>query len=277
MPPKLGVLAGGGDLPVRIIEACRRTGRPYFVVAFEGQTPAGTVAGTPHSWVRLGAPGKALKLLREQRVEELVLAGSVRRPSVAEVRPDLWAAKFLAKVGSKALGDDGLLQALVRELEEKEGFRVVGAETLLPGTLAEEGVFGRIAPDAQARQDIERGIEVAHGLCEFDVGQAVVVQQGLVLAVEAIEGTDAMVARAGRLQRGGAKGVLVKVGQPKRESRADLPTIGVGTVRAVAGAGLQGIAVEANGALVLDRESVVRAADAAGVFVVGVAVRTGSP
>ena len=272
MPPKLGIIAGGGELPKRIIEGCRAAGRPFFVLALEGQTPPETVAETPHCWVRMGEGGKAIRLLRQAHVEELVLAGPVRRPSLAELKPDLWTAKFVAKVGIKSLGDDGILGALVRELEEKEGFRVVGAETLLPGVQASEGVLGAVRPDEQAQSDIVRGIAVASTLCALDAGQACVVQQGLVLAIEAIEGTDAMLARARELRRDGPGGVLVKVGVAKSEGRADLPTIGSASVHAAAAAGLRGIAVEAGCALIVDREQAVQAADAAGLFLIGVAV-----
>lgn len=271
MQPKLGVIAGGGDLPTRIIGACRATGRPYFVLAFEGQTPPETVEGSPHAWVRLGAGGKALKILRKEGVEELVLAGPVRRPSLSELRPDLWTTKFLARIGTKALGDDGILGLVVRELEAKEGFRVVGAESVMPSDLATAGIYGRLEPDWQAEEDIRRGLEVAHALCAIDVGQAAVVQQGLVVAVEAIEGTDAMLTRVAGLQRDGAGGVLVKVGSGKREMRADMPTIGADTVAAAARAGLRGIAIEAGATLVIDRPTVVAAADAAGLFIVGIA------
>jgi hypothetical protein len=272
MPPKLGIIAGGGNLPRRIVAACRAAGRPYFVLAFHGHTSPETVEDSPHAWVRLGAGGTSLKILRREGVEELVLAGSVRRPSFAELKPDLWTARFLARVGPMALGDDGLLGAVVRELETREGFRVIGAETLVPQVLAPEGVLGRVQPDDQAMEDVARGVEVARGICALDVGQAAVVQQGIVLAIEAIEGTDAMVARAGTLRRDGPGGVLVKVGQPKRESRADLPAVGENTVTAAARAGLRGIAVEAGGALLIDRERIVAAADAAGLFVLGVRV-----
>jgi UDP-2,3-diacylglucosamine hydrolase len=274
MRPKLGIIAGGGELPVRIIDACRAAGRPFFVLALEGQTPPETVADAPHAWVRMGAGGKALGILRKANIEELVLAGPVRRPSVAELKPDLWTAKFVARVGIKSLGDDGILGALVRELEQKEGFRVVGAESLLPEVQAPEGVLGKVRPDEQALSDIARGIAIATALCALDVGQACVVQQGLVLAAEAIEGTDAMLARAGKLRRDGPGGVLVKVGIAKIEGRADLPTIGSASIDAAAAAGLRGIAVEAGCALIIDREQTIQAADAAGLFVIGVGIPT---
>ncbi|TVR98330.1 MAG: LpxI family protein [Rhodospirillales bacterium] len=270
MLPKLGIIAGAGDLPVRLIEACRASGRRFFVLALEGQTPEETVIGSPHAWVRMGAAGHALKLLRQAEVEEVVLAGRVRRPSLAELRPDLWATRFIARVGPKAIGDDGILGVLLKELEEKEGFRVVGADSLLPDVLAAAGVLGRIKPDQQAMDDIRRGLEVARALCRLDIGQAAVVQQGLVLAVEAIEGTDAMLERAAGLRRDGPGGVLVKVGSGKQEGRADLPAIGEASVRRAAEAGLRGVAVEAGNAIVIDRERVVTTADAEGLFVIGV-------
>ncbi len=272
MPPKLGILAGGGDLPGRIIDACRETGRAFFVIAFEDQTDPGTVAGVDHAWVRLGAAGRAVRHLHDAGVKDLVMAGAIRRPAFAALRPDGWTARFFAKKGAAMLGDDGLLSALVDELEKGEGFRVVGPETLLPGALATEGVYGTCRPDDQALMDVRRGIEVARGIGALDVGQAAVVQQGLVLATEAVEGTDALLARCADLRREGPGGVLVKVKKPGQETRADLPSIGVSTVKAATAAGLRGIAVEAGGALVVDREAVVSAADQAGLFIIGVTV-----
>ncbi len=131
--PKLGILAGTGDLPRRVIDACALSGRPFFVVAFEGQTAPETVTDdTPHEWVGLGSAGKTLKLLRRNEVEEVVLAGSMERPSLSDLKPDLWATMFLARVGPSVLSDsDGLLGAFIHELEEREGFRVVDVETVL--------------------------------------------------------------------------------------------------------------------------------------------------
>lgn len=272
MPPKLGILAGGGDLPARLVQACREAGREVFVIALEGQADESKLIGVPHARVRLGAAGTTVKLLREAGVEELVMAGTVRRPSITQLRPDMWAAKFFATSGAASLGDDGLLKALVRALEEKEGFRMVGIDDVLPEALATEGPVGHLKPDQDALNDIRRGIQVARGIGALDVGQAAVVQGGLVLAVEAVEGTDAMLARISDVAREGPGGVLVKVRKPDQERRADLPTIGLETVRGAGAAGLRGIAIEAGGALIVDRDAVARAADEAGLFVVGVAV-----
>jgi DUF1009 family protein len=210
-----------------------------------------------------------LALLRENNVSELVLAGGIRRPSLAALRPDWRAAKLFARIGYRALGDDGLLSAVVGELE-REGFRVIGPDQLLTSALVPEGPLGSIRPDVQSSADIEHGLRIARALGALDVGQAVIVQQGLVLGVEAIEGTDDLIRRCAQLRREGPGGVLVKVEKPGQERRADRPTIGPRTVLLAAETGLRGIAIEASATIVLDRDDVIRAADGAGLFVVGV-------
>jgi len=267
---KLGILAGAGELPLRVIEACRATNRPFFVLGFEGSADPAIAAGVPHAWVRLGAAGEALRILRENGVAELVMVGGVKRPSVLQLRPDWHAAKFFARIGYRALGDDGLLKAVIHELEEVEGFRVVGVESILGSAVAPEGPLGRHAPDEQARQDIAQGFRIIRALGALDIGQAVVVQQGLVLGVEAIEGTDALIERCRALRREGPGGVLVKGAKPGQERRADLPTIGPRTIAAAVAAGLRGVAVDAGSTILIDRAELVAAADRAGIFVAGV-------
>jgi len=270
MSSRLGIVAGGGSLPLRLIEACRRDGREVFVVAVKGQADA-ALAPYAREWIRIGAPGRAVELARELGVTDVVFAGRFRRPSLLEVFPDRLAMQFILEVGKNLFSDDGFHKAVV-DWAGRFGFRIVAPESIDRGLLAEEGVLGTIAPDEAARRDIERGIEVARALGAVDVGQGAVVQQGTVLAVEALEGTDAMLARAATLRLAGAGGVLVKVRKPGQESRIDLPAVGVRTVEQARAAGLRGIAVEAGGALVIDREEVAAAADAAGLFVVGVKV-----
>jgi DUF1009 family protein len=269
MAAKIGIVAGSGTLPRRLIESCQASGREVFVLALDGEAAPEAVAGVPHAWCRLGAAGKGLDLLRANEVRELVLAGGVRRPSITSLRPDWRAAKFFARVGRRVLGDDGLLTAVVKELEQ-EGFRVLGADQLLEAAGLAEGPLGRVQPDAAALSDIELGVRVARALGALDIGQAVVVQQGLVLGVEAIEGTDALLRRCAELRRDGPGGVLVKLEKPGQERRVDRPTIGPKTVLLAAEAGLRGIAAEAGATIVLDRDEVILAADAAGLFVVGV-------
>lgn len=266
----LGILAGGGELPRRLVAACAEIGRPCFVVAFEGHTDAETAAAAPSAWVGLGAAGRTLELLHEAGVGEIVFAGGMKRPSFRHLLRDADAkgASILLKLIPKALGDDGLLRALSRVLED-EGFRVVGVPQVLGTLVAPAGVWGRRAPDAAAEADIARGFEVAAALGALDIGQAVVVQQGMVLGVEAIEGTDALLQRVGGLRREGPGGVLVKRAKPGQDRRLDLPTIGSTTVAGAAAAGLRGIAVQAGACLVMGHAETVAAADAADLFLLG--------
>jgi hypothetical protein len=268
---KLAIVAGTGDLPKRLLEACRASGRPVFVLALESHTDRALVTDVPHAWVRLGAAADAFSALRAAEVSEVVFVGPVKRPSLASLMPDMRGARFLARVGLRSFGDDGLLSAIVKEFEA-EGFRVVGVDDVLAELVAPTGAVGRLTPDEDARADIARGLAVVHALGALDIGQAVVVEAGVVLGVEAIEGTDALIERAGKLKREGARrGVLVKAKKPGQERRVDLPTIGADTVERVAAAGFAGIAIEAGSALVVDRDEVAQRADAAGVFVIGVA------
>jgi UDP-2,3-diacylglucosamine hydrolase len=271
MSSRLGILAGGGALPARLIEACRKEGREVFVVAVKGQAEEAQIAGAPHAWVRIGALGEAIRLLRSNEIQDLVLVGRFRRPSLLEMLPDAQMLRFLLEIGPRFARDDSLHAAAVG-WAEAHGFRVVAPESIDRSLLATEGVYGRVAPDEQALQDIERGVEVAKAVGRVDVGQGAIVQQGIVLAVEAVEGTDAMIERAGKLKRKGPGGVLVKVKKPQQERRVDLPAIGPRTVENAKAAGLRGIAIEAGAALVIDREAVARTADKTGLFVIGIAV-----
>lgn len=266
-PRPLGILAGGGTLPRRVAEAAATQGRPVFIVAFTGQFDPATVAGFPYISLRIGEAGRIIAEMRKAGVVDLVMAGGVRRPSLSELGLDWRGVQLFARMGAGALGDNGLLAAIGRELE-REGFRLVGAKDILASGAAVAGILGRHRPDEQADSDIAHGIDVARALGVVDVGQSVVVQQGLVLGVEAIEGTDALLRRVGPLKRDGLGGVLVKIAKPQQDRRIDLPTIGPATVTAAAEAGLRGIAVEAGNSIVLDQAAAIEAADAAGLFLV---------
>lgn len=240
------------------------------MVALRGFAELGVVGAFPHEVMRMGAAGDILARLRRHGCQDLVLVGPVRRPSLLDLRPDREGAKILARIGRAAFsGDDGLLAAVVRILGE-EGFRVLGAHEVLTEAVGPKGVLGQVGPDASALVDIARAAAVVAALGGVDVGQGCVVQQGIVLAVEAIEGTDAMLARAGGLARPGPGGVLVKLVKPGQDRRMDLPTIGPATLRAAAAAGLRGVAFEAGGTLLTDRAGCIAEADAAGLFLVGV-------
>lgn len=267
---KLGIMAGSGALPACLAQACEKQGRPYFILALKGHAEAESFPkGAPIKWVRLGAVGQGFDLMKKNGVEEIIMIGAVRRPSLLELRPDWRGVKFFARAGVKALGDDGLLKAVIKEIES-EGFKVIGVDSLMPSLLATKGIYGKIGPAPEDGEDIEKGIKMARMLGRADIGQAVVVQQGIVLAVEAIEGTAELIKRAGSLKRAGMGGVLVKMAKPGQERRVDLPTIGVQTIYDVATAGFAGIAIEAGSVLLVEAEKMVEVADEKDIFIVGV-------
>ena len=273
MQPKLGIVAGGGDLPARLIALCRAQGREVFVLALKEHADEWLLPpDIDREWISLGEGGRGIDILHAKGVKDLVLVGAVRRPSLLSLAPDWRTARLIARVGFRALGDDGLLRAIVRELEG-EGFHVVGIHALLGELLAPVGVWGRIHPDARAKSDIAAGLAAARDLGAKDIGQAVVIQQGVVLAMEGVEGTDALIRRAAKLRRSGIGPVLVKTAKPGQERRVDLPTIGPATIAAAVAGGFAGIAVEAGSTLVIDRDACVVEADRAGLFLVGMGSR----
>ena len=266
----VAIIAGGGAIPLRVAAACRAMGRPFVAVLLEGFANPADWAGERTMVFRLGAVGQALDWVRAAGARQLVLVGNVRRPSILSLRPDAKGAQYLARIGMRAFsGDDSLLSA-VREIMREEGFEPVGPTKFLRDAQCPPGLLTRAAPDAGAMADIARGIAVVHALGAADVGQGAVVQQGLVLAVEAIEGTDAMLARVGGLRREGPGGVLVKLVKPGQDREVDMPALGPRTVENAIAAGLAGIAFEAEGALLLDRAGMVERADSAGLFLLAI-------
>ena len=266
---KLGIIAGGGALPARLASAAQTAGRAVFVVKLDRHADDPELDQYPGITARLGAAAKILDAMRDNACQDVVLAGKVARPSFTAIRPDWRAAKLLMKVGMKALGDDGLLRLVGQELE-REGFRLVGAHEILTDLAVSEGVLGTIKPDDQALSDARHGLRVARILGQADVGQGCVVQQGLVLALEAIEGTDEMVRRSANYRRDGVGGVLVKSSKPQQDKRLDLPAIGLTTVEEAHKAGLRGIALLAGGTMIIDRSAVIERADRLGMFVIGI-------
>lgn len=267
---KLGIIAGRGDLLKGILDTCVSQGRPYFVISFPGQASPELIEEHPHEWVDLAKAGRIVEVFRQQGVTDIVMAGWFIRPSLSQLRPDFKGAKLLAKIVGRPLGDDGLFRILVSFLEQ-EGFNVVSSESILgKECLCPLGVLTATAPDDQAQMDIERGLEVASALGQVDVGQSVVVQQGIVLGVEAIEGTDKLLQRVTDLKLEGPGGILIKIIKPGQETRVDRAVIGAQTIQECYRAGLRGVAVQAEGVILLGKDETIRLANELNFFVVGV-------
>lgn len=268
--PPIALLIGRGELPRVLVEVFKSQKRPYVILAFKGQADEDFVADLPHIWLNFGEVGKAFKCFEDHHIKEIVMAGTMARPALSEIRPDWEGLKWMGKLGKKALGDDNLLKFLI-EMVESQGYHVVGPTDILTELLAPEGLLTSGKLDDQAWQDIGRGVEVLSALSPADVGQAVVIQEGLVLGVEAIEGTDKLIERVASLKRPGLGSILVKVAKRQQENRADLPTVGLRTIQKAAASGLRGIAIEAGRTLILNREEMIQLAQDKGIFVVSLA------
>lgn len=273
----LGIIAGRGSLPIVIAEAVSAANAPLHIVGLRGEASE-DIERFPHTWIKLGEIGKFFNVLSENQCADLVIIGGVNRPDFENVRLDLGAIKTLPFLLSLAKGgDDNLLSRIVSFFEEK-GFRVHGAGDILPDLLMPEGSVASKKPSSEDKADITIAFEVVRALGRLDIGQAAVVAKGRVLAVEAAEGTDAMLERCAEIRRRGRShgkrsGVLVKAPKPGQEERIDMPTIGPETMRRAAEAGLAGVAVTAGHVLVSERQETVETANAHKLFLVGEARR----
>jgi UDP-2,3-diacylglucosamine hydrolase len=273
---KLGLIAGGGALPIAVAQACANIGRPLFVIRLKGMADDSLTA---FDGVELPIEqfGKGVDALRKAQCVAVCMTGVVKRPDFASLRPDLKGLAIMPGVVAAARnGDDALMRHFVEQFE-KEGFRVEGATDVTGALLLREGALGKIKPTADQLADVAKAMQVVHAIGALDVGQGAVVCDGLVLAVEAQEGTDAMLARVAGLPeplRGTPakpRGALAKIPKTTQERRMDLPTIGVQTIESCAAAGLSGVAGEAGAMVVLDRDRVIAKANELGLFVWGAA------
>ena len=273
---RIAVIAGGGALPVAVVRTLLARGESPLVAVVAGEAASADFAAAERFDVAVEDFGPLLARLRKDGIGRVVLAGSIaRRPRLFSIR---WSLRLLAglprAVAGLLGGDDRLLRAVIAVLEAN-GIHVVGAHEVVPDLLAPQGVMTRTAPSAGDRRDIEAGAEAARAIGRLDIGQAAIAIGGRAIALEGIEGTDGLLERTaamrghGRLA-GKAGGVLVKCCKPQQDRRADLPAIGPDTIDAAKAAGLSGIALDAGQSFILDFERTVAAADAAGLFIVGI-------
>lgn len=272
----LAIVCGAGSMPYRVADAVIGRGRTVVLFALTGWADPAQVTRYRHHWARLGQLGYLRRIARQEGCREIVFIGAVTRPAITQLRFDLTTLTFLPRIINAFAGGDDHLLTRVSRIVEDLGFRLVGAHEVAPDILVPEGQLGRHAPSERDRADIAAGRALIAAMGQFDVGQAVVVAGNRVLAVEAAEGTDRMLARIAQLRSEGAvrlpakAGVLVKAPKPTQDRRFDLPSVGTRTVEGAVAAGLAGIALEARGVITADLSDMVRAADAAGLFVVGI-------
>jgi DUF1009 family protein len=271
----VGVVAGGGAMPFAVAESLSARGIAPVLFPLRGACDPARVEKFRHRWISVGQLGRAMRLFREEGCRDLIFIGSLTRPSLSEIRFDFTTLRLLGSVIRAFRGGDDHLLSSVGRILEQDGFRMVGIRDVAPDLLMPEGCITRAWPAANATTDIERGRAVLAALGPFDIGQAAVVIDGHVVAVEDIEGTDALLARVARLRDEGriraarGRGALVKTPKSGQDLRFDLPTIGPRTVEAVAAAGLAGIAVAAHNTIAAEPQAMIELADAKYLFVIG--------
>jgi len=274
----LAMICGGGTLPLAVAESVVRRGRDLVLFPISGHAEPAVVGRYRHHWLRMGQFGAFTRLARAAGCRDVVWIGGLVRPTLWSLRPDFLAIKLLPKIIRAYRGGDNHLLTGVSALFEEQGFHLIGAHEVAPEILVPEGALGRVGASERDREDIAFGFGYLRASGAFDIGQAAVVAGKRILAVEAAEGTDQMVARVAELRASGrigvpaGTGVLVKAPKPGQDHRFDLPSIGPRTVTGVSRAGLAGIAVVSDKTIIADAESVVLEADRAGIFVVGVPV-----
>jgi DUF1009 family protein len=261
---KIGLIAGNGRFPLLFAEEAKKAGARVIAVAHRGETdPMIERVADEVTWIRVGQLGRLIRALKSAGVTEAVMAGGIKKTRIFEARPDLRALKILAR--SKQGKDDALLRAVAEELE-REKIRIRESTLYLSRLLADPGEMTRPLT-REEREDVRFGWRLAKEVGLLDIGQCVVVKSGIVLAVEAVDGTDATIQRGGALSGGGA--VVVKVFKPKQDFRFDIPAVGPGTIAVMREAKASVLAVEAQKTLLLDKGELLEAARQAGIAVVG--------
>jgi len=272
----LAIVCGGGTFPGAVADALVKRGRQPVMFGIKGWAEPSVVERHVHHWIALGQLGRFLRLANAERCREVLFIGSLTRPPITQLRLDWLTLRMMPRIVPMFRGGDNRLLTGVADLIEEGGLRVIGVADVAPEILIPEGVLGRYAPSQRDRSDIDRALKLIAALGPFDVGQAAVVADNNVLAVEAAEGTDLLLARIADLRRQGriaapaGVGVLVKAPKPGQDRRLDLPSIGLRTIANAARAGLAGVAVAAGSSIISEAAEVIAAADRAGIFLAGV-------
>jgi len=271
----VGVIAGGGAMPFAVAESLKARGLDPILFALSGACDPVAAARFRHHWITVGELGRTTKLLRAENCKDLIFIGTLVRPALSEIRLDWGTLRVMGRIWSAFRGGDDHLLSGVGRIFEQEGFRLLGLKEVAPDLLMPEGCVTRRTPDKHAVADIARGRDVLGALGPFDIGQAVVVIDGHVVAVEGVEGTDQLLRRIadlradGRIRATAGRGVLVKAPKSSQDLRYDLPAIGPRTIEGAAAAGLSGVAVVAGNTVVAEAQAMIEAADKAALFVTG--------
>jgi DUF1009 family protein len=272
----IAIICGGGSFPGAVAEAILRSGRQPVMFGLKGWADPKIIERHTHHWIFIGQAGRFFRLARDEHCKEVLFIGSLLRPPIRQLRLDWHTIRLMPRLIRAFRGGDDRLLSGIASMAEEGGLRVIGVRDVAPEVFVPEGVLGHRQPSESDRSDIARGMKLIAALGPFDVGQAAIVANNHVLAVEAAEGTDNMLARIADLRRQGrvtspsGVGVLVKAPKPGQDRRFDLPSIGPRTIEGVARAGLAGVAVAAGSTIIAEAAEVIAMADREKVFIAGV-------
>lgn len=263
----IAIIAGRGDLPKMLIDECQKNGRKFSLFLLESEIYQNDYSAFNPSYLKWGAVEFFLHKLREDKIENLVFVGAVNKPNFSAIKVDKKGAVLIAKIlANKILGDDAVLKTVI-SFFEKEGLKVLSIDKLLDCVISTKTTLTKHQPSVENFAEISLGIKAIKAFSKFDVGQSLVVAQKQIIAVEALEGTDEMIQRCQNLTTDYRQNaILVKMKKTKQSTKADLPTIGVKTIKNAVAAGIIGIAIQANSTLVLQKDEVIKAANEAGIF-----------
>ncbi len=263
----LAIFAGRGALPMMLIDNCQKNGRKFLLFLLESENYEIDYSSFSPIKLPYGAVGKFLEILRQNQIKNLIFIGAVNKPNFSDIKVDKKGAILLAKIlASKILGDDAVLRTVINFFE-KENFKIVKIDEFLEDIVAKKSVLTKLQPTAQNLADIDFASKAIRAISEFDIGQSLIVAQKQIIAVEAAEGTDAMLKRCGDLNIAFKKdAILVKMKKFKQSGKADLPTIGLDTIKNCKLNGITGIAIQAGVTLIIDKDEVIKLADESGIF-----------
>jgi hypothetical protein len=266
----LGIIAGGENLPFHLITQLQKNNQPCFVIAINGEAN-NIPSNVPQAWFDIGQINSIVSTLKGQNITKLTLIGKIKRPSFSMLKLDSCGIKLMSRITkAKFLGDDSTLSIVIKFLEE-EGFEVIGSEAILKEQIVSAGVLGQHIPNQLDQQDIRNGLEIAQTIGKLDIGQSIIIERGLVLGVEAAEGTDQLIERCKYLKRYTERsGLLIKLTKPNQDLRIDLPTIGTSTIERLHAANFAGVAISAGSSYIVEPAKTIELADKLGLFIVGV-------
>lgn len=271
---RLGIIAGSGNLPLSIIEECKKRKIEPFVIIMKEFANEADYKSLKYITAQFGDIGKSIAFFKKNKVKKIVFAGAVKKPDLKTIWPDLKGFFLLMQLlKSKVFGDDTILQTTIKFLE-KEGFTIVPVDSIISDIKISEGIAGKVdLPSKDYFNDINLGIKVLKQIGNLDIGQSVVIQNGIVVGIECIEGTEKLIERCGLLKyKTGRKPILVKIKKSNQTRKIDLPAIGVDTVKQIKNAGFAGVAIDCHNGLIIDKNEVIKLANDNKIFIYGVKV-----